>query len=109
MGAVDGFRGHHRERRSRAPIGPVAQRDLVVILRKLIDVSRGKSSSRTRDEARRMLRLLMAEANWNTPYILRNIGAKRCRYLSGMGYTIDAAYSMRSSIERLEQWVDRNG
>ena len=101
------FRGHHQERRSAVAIGPVPQRELVIMLRVLIDAAKAKGAGKTRDDARRTLRELLAVANWSTSYVLRNIGARRCRYLSGLGYNVPAADALRSSIERLEQWGGR--
>lgn len=103
------FRGYNQTGGSPRRIGPIPQRELVTTLRILIDTARARAASRTRDEARQTLRELMAVANWNTPYVLRNIGAKRCRYLRGLGYAVPLEDAMRSSISRLEQWVERNG
>ena len=103
------FRGHSQHLGTNTTKGPVPQRQLLSLLRVLIDTARARAASRTRDEARRTLRSLMAEANWQTPYVLRNLGARRCRYLSGLGYPVSSEYALRSSIERLDQWADRNG
>ncbi len=103
------FRGSNQAAGSRQPKGPVPQRKLLVLLRSLIDTSRSKAASRTRDEARAALRELMATTNWHTPYVLRNLGTKRCRYLSSLGYDIPVEDTMRSTIERLNQWTERKG
>jgi hypothetical protein len=101
------FRGHGQEKnRTGVAIGPLGQKRLVLVLRVLIDTSRGKAASKTRDDARRALRELMAVANWRTPYVMRNLAAKRCRYLRGLGYDVPLEYAMRTSIDRLAQWVD---
>lgn len=104
-----GFRGHGQDRGRTAERGPVSQKQLLLMLRVLIDTSRGKAASRTRDEARRALRELLAMANWNTSYVLRNLGARRCRYLSGLGYPVPAELALRSDIERLATWSEHNG
>lgn len=99
---MTGFRGHSQSEGG-AQKGPLGQRELVSVLRVLIDTAKGKSASRTRDDARATLRDLLSEANWNTPYVLRNIGAKRCRYLSGIGWPVPSKYALRSDVERLHQ------
>lgn len=103
------FRGHNQALRTGVTKGPVPQRELLSILRVLIDTSRARAASRTRDEARKALRALLAEANWQTAFVLRNLGAKRCRYLSGLGYPVSSEYSARSDIGRLNQWGGRDG
>jgi len=105
---ADGFRGHSQSHDGVAK-GPVSQRQLVKVLTVLIDTSRGKVSSKTRDDARRTLRELMAVANWNTPFVCRNIGAKRARYLRGLGYPVPIEYAIRTSIDRLGNWSRQNG
>ena len=106
---MTGFRGHSQNAGRGAAKGPMGQRELVQVLRVLIDTSRSKASSRTRDDARKTLRELLKEANWHTPYILRNLGARRCRYLAGLGYDIPYADATRTGIDRLEQWLERYG
>jgi hypothetical protein len=91
------------------PKGPIPQKRLVQLLRVLIDTAQEKSASKTRDDARATVRLLMATANWNTPYVTRNIGARRCRYLLGLGYPVDYKPAFRSSVERLTKWGDEHG
>ena len=102
------FRGHNQQGRSPQK-GPVPQRELVRLLDALIDAAKVKYASATRDQARYELRRLMAEANWNTPYVLRNIGARRCRYLAGLGYDVPSEFSLRSDIERLDDWSESHG
>lgn len=88
--------------------GPVSQDNLLAVLKPLIDAARSKSSSRTRDDSRAMVRRLMTEAEWNTPFILRNLGAKRCRYLSSLGYIIESQYlaARPGDIERMNAYGD---
>ena len=104
---MTGFRGHRQDAGTPQRIGPLGQRELLRSLRILIDTAREKGASKTRDDARRTLRELMAVAHWNTSYVLRNLGAKRCRYLAGLGYDVAAEFALQSSIDRLEQWVAR--
>ena len=105
-----GFRGHNQSAGWGSPQkGPLGQRDLVAVLKVLIDTAQTKASSRTRDEARRTLRGLMATAHWDTNYVRRNLGIRRCRYLAGQGYPMPADDLTRSSIDRLMQWAERRG
>ena len=88
--------------------GPVSQRQLLRLLKPLIDASMGKASSATRDQSRAAVRRLMAEANWRTPFILQNIGARRARYLSSLGYLIDSKWltSGDGDVERINAWSE---
>lgn len=106
---MSAFRGHNQEGRTGVAKGPLGQRNLVAVLRVLIDTSRAKASSRTRDDARHALRELMETANWDTAYVRRNIGVRRCRYLAGLGYPMPAADVLRSSVDRLTEWSRRKG
>lgn len=106
---MSGFRGHNQSARTGVAKGPMSQRELVQVLRIIIDTARARAASRTRDDARSALRQLMATANWRTPYVLRNLGARRCRYLMGLGYDVPIEDATRSAIERLVQWGERNG
>ena len=106
---MTGFRGHSQSAGSPVAKGPMGQRELVQVLRVLIDTSKSQASSRTRDDARKALRELLKEANWHTPYVLRNLGARRCRYLAGLGYSVPIEDMTRSGIDRLNQWAERNG
>jgi hypothetical protein len=96
------FRGNNQAAGG-VPKGPVPQRDLVPLLKALIDASRAKSGTRTRDEARAALRSLLAVANWHTPYVMKNIGERRCRYLNQMGHPIPYTYLRAGGLERLEK------
>lgn len=98
------FRGHGQEKRTGSTKGSIPQRQLVKILAITIDTARAKAAGRGRDEARATLRLIMAEANWSTPYVFKNIGARRCRYLAGLGYKIPYEDATRSTIDRLQEW-----
>ena len=94
-----GFRGHNQEGRGPQK-GPIPQRELVRTLASLVDASKAKSWTRTRDEARAALRALMAAANWNTSYVLTNCGVRRCRYLAGLGYPVPYTYLVVSAKDR---------
>jgi hypothetical protein len=106
----DGFRGHGREKnRTGVAIGPISQKRLLPMIRVLIDASRSKAASRTRDDARAALRLIGQTANWNTPYILRNLRARRCRYLYGLGWPVPTSYLVADDISRLVAWNEQHG
>ena len=87
----------------------MGQHDLVAMLKILIDASRAKGASRTRDDARKALRDVMGVTNWNTAFVLRSLGARRCRYLAGIGYPIPAGPALRSDVDRLNDWARRRG
>ena len=106
---MSGFRGHGQDKRTGVAKGPISQRKLVNILSILIDTSRGKAASKTRDDARQALRDLLVVANWMTPYVMRNIGSRRCRYLSGLDYPVPIEYVIPTGLERLERLDARRG
>lgn len=104
------FRGHNQAHdRKGQQVGPVPQRELVRMLAILIDTSRAKVAGRQRDEARKALRDLMATAHWNTPYVRRNIGVRRCRHLLALGYPVPVGDTIPEGIERLERLNKRGG
>ena len=104
------FRGHNQAAGwGSGKKGSIPQKMLVKTLAALIDASRAKVSSRTRDDARRTLREVMATANWNTPYVLRNIGFRRCNYLRGLGYHVPRDADTGNHIEQFTQWLERHG
>lgn len=94
----------NRGRTNGERVGPISQRHLLRLMKPLIDAAASKASSRTRDDSRATVRRLMAEANWNTPFILVHLGAKRCRFLASMGYVIESKYQSTTpeSLARLE-------
>lgn len=100
---MTGFRGHGQEKRAPQK-GSIPQRQLVKILSITIDTARAKAAGRGRDEARTALRLIMTEAHWDTPYVRRNLGIRRCRYLAGLGYPMPYEDVTRSRIADLEEW-----
>jgi hypothetical protein len=91
--------------------GPISQRRLAKMLPVLVDLATAKAASKTRDDARQVLRETLAVANWRTPYIMRALRVKRCRKLAAMGYVIDTKYlgPDPGSIENLNQWNLRHG
>lgn len=88
--------------------GPISQDSLCKLLKPIIDTARAKSASKSRDDARRLVRRMMAETNWNTPFVLTRIGTKRCRYLSSLGYLIDPKYLAASEADkaRITAWAE---
>lgn len=80
---------------SPARIGPVSQRDLVRQLVPLIDAAMANGATAHRDLARAELRDLLATAHVRTPYVLRNLNPRRCRYLASIGFWVDSKYLWR--------------
>lgn len=101
------FTGRNRGGSPRTRKGPMSQRDLVRTIGALVDASRSRSASRTRDEARAALRLLLDSANWRTPHVLRNIGYRRCVFIARMGYPVPYACLAREGLDRLEALYER--
>ena len=88
--------------------GAISQRQLIKVLVPLIDAAMSKAPSRGRDEARRMIREVLTASNWKTVYVLRNLTSRRCRYLSKMGYIIEAKYLRNFELAaRMEHWYGR--
>lgn len=75
--------------------GSVQQRELVPVLCTLIDEARRPQSTAHRDIARSKLRALREDANWNTAFVLHNLGSRRCRYLASLGWPVPSRYLMR--------------
>lgn len=89
--------------------GPISQRDLLKVLLPLVDVAMGKVSSKSRDDARGLLREVLTVANWQTPFILRNLSTRRCRFLTRMGYPIPSRYLLRLTTDAdIKAWAARN-
>lgn len=95
-----GFKGSNQDAGRTGRKGPVSQDDLVPLLRALVDASKAKSGTRTRDEARAALRALLGAANWNTSYVLTNIGVRRCKYIARLGYPVPYTYLLVSQVDR---------
>lgn len=100
------FNGHSQAAGRHAVRRRVGQRQAVTLLRPLIDASMSKAPSRTRDDARRAVRELIANANWRTPFVLRNIGCRRARYLARLGLDVPAQY-LTKDASALEQWKEQ--
>lgn len=87
-------------------IGTVPQRELVKQLVSLIDDAMRPQSTAHRDIARSGLRKLLAEANWNTSYVLNNISIRRCRYLASLGYPVPSRWLIKLPKEPGREWFD---
>lgn len=82
-------------REARMRKGPISQRDLVRLMKPLVDACMAKGASRGRDDARATLRRLLAETNWQTSWVLSRMGTKRCRYINSLGYPIEGKFLWR--------------
>jgi hypothetical protein len=102
---VTGYQANKDTRRK----GVLSQRKLVTLLRPLIDAAGSRAPTHTRDEARRTLRELLATSNWQTPYVFHNIAARRCRYLTTMGYIVPKEYLMDFETDaRIKRWHNQH-
>ena len=72
--------------------GDISQRQLVPLLKVLVDDASSKQSTAHRDIARMRLRETLESTNWRTPYVLHNLSSRRCRYISGMGFWISGEH-----------------
>ena len=68
--------------------GDISQRELVPMLKVLIDDASSKQSTAHRDIARMRLREILETANWRTPYVMNQISSRRCRYIASMGFWV---------------------
>lgn len=103
------FRGHSQDAGRTAPRHKISQKQTVALLRPLIDASMAKAATPHRDKAREAVHAVLANSRWNSAYVLKNIGARRCRYLARIGYPVPTRFSMASRIEALQQWQERQG
>ena len=86
--------------------GTIGQRQLLLVLKNLVDQASAKGAGLARDQARRSLRETMREQDWNTAYILMNLSVKRCRALASMGYPVPRKFMFtdEKDIERINAW-----
>lgn len=100
---MSGFRGtnqYHDHKGER--IGAISQWRLLPIMRACIDIAaREGHGSATRDQARATLRMIRTDCNWQTAFVLRNIGIKRCRYLRGLGWPVPDRFLTQPEEETL--------
>lgn len=86
----------------------MSQREMLPTVNALVDASRARSASRTRDEARAALRLLLDTCNWRTPWLMHNIGVRRCKVIARMGYPVPYAFlDATRGLDRLERLGDK--
>jgi hypothetical protein len=89
-------------------IGEVSQRDLLPLLKELIDQANAKGAGASRDLARRQLRDTLTTTNWQTAHILTNIGVKRARYLASIGKPVPWQYlgADEADLERVKAYSE---
>lgn len=87
--------------------GRYSQRELLPVLVNLIDAARAKGATLHRDNARAELRRVLAEENWNTIYILNNIGVTRSRHIAGLGHSVATKWLFRQWTKGIpdDPWV----
>jgi len=75
---------------------PVSQRDLVPIMKELVDAAMAKNSTAHRDIARSKLRAILEDptSNWRTSYVLNNLGPKRCRFIASIGHWVPTKWAL---------------
>jgi hypothetical protein len=87
----------------------IAQRPLLEQLKYLIDHASAKSASAARDVAKSNLRAAMRDGDWNTVFILYNLGVRRNRYLRSIGYPVPSKYlyARESDVERINAYHEK--
>lgn len=85
---------------SPAKKGDITQRELVPQLKLLVDDAASKQSSAHRDIARANLREILETAHWRTPYVLKNISSRRCRFIASMGFWVSGEYLLLPNRRR---------
>jgi hypothetical protein len=75
---------------------PIAQRELVPVMKVLIDAAMSKQSTAHRDIARSKLRAILddPDSNWRTSFVLNNLAPRRCRYLASIGYWVPTRWTL---------------
>lgn len=89
--------------------GPISQRDLLPLLKELIDDSMAGSSSAHRDLARSKLREILETANVRTPFIMHGLIGRRARYLNSIGFWVPMQYHYGTWNGPKEPKVDDEG
>jgi hypothetical protein len=75
--------------------GPIAQRQLLVELKALIDAARVPNSTAHKDIAKSKIREMLETTNWKTGFVLWNLGPARCKYLASIGHWVPSKYLFR--------------
>lgn len=98
---MSGFRGSNQLHDHKGPqIGAIGQWKLLPMMRALIDIAaREGHGSATRDQARATLRMIRTDCNWQTSFVLRNLGLRRCRYLRGLGWPVPDRFLTQPEAE----------
>jgi hypothetical protein len=93
-----------------ARTGPVSQRDLVRLLKPVIDVAMRPVGTTARDQARAALRRTLVGDYWRTTFVLHNLASRRCRWLNRAGYgPIPQEFLLQlDTDERINAWRARN-
>ena len=81
----------------------IAQRPLLEQLKVLIDHASAKGAGASRDVAKSNLRVALRDGNWDTVYVLYNLGVRRCRYLRSIGYPVPGKYlyASENDVQRI--------
>lgn len=88
--------------------GPISQRGLVKVLCPLIDVAAAKVSTRSRDEARDTLRIILSTCHWQTSFVMKNLSPRRCRFLTTRGYVVPSRWLRNMDTEAsINNWRGR--
>lgn len=72
--------------------GAVTQRELVPLLKELVDAASAGNSSAHKDVAKRKLRETLNTTNWRTAFVCNNVSSKRLRFIAGMGYPVPSKW-----------------
>lgn len=72
--------------------GAISQRDLVPLLRELVDAASAENSTAHKDIAKARLREVLKTCKVNTTYVANNIGPRRSRFIAGMGYPMPSKW-----------------
>lgn len=102
-------RGDNRRGSGNDRKGALSQRELIKVLKPLCDVAMSKSASKSRDDARRLIRETLLVANWRTPFVYHNLAERRCRFLTRLGYVIPSKWLLRLTTDAdMKAWAAKN-
>lgn len=74
------------------PNGVISQRDLVPLLRELVDAASVENSTAHKDIAKARLREVLTTCRVNTTYVANNIGPRRARFIASLGYPMPSKW-----------------
>ena len=72
--------------------GPISQRNLVPLLKELVDAASAGNSSAHKDIAKRKLRETLETTSWRTSFVCNNLGSRRCKFIAGMGHWVPSRW-----------------